>query len=271
MTAPSSPCIFVTGIWKSGNHLAYSALNELGIEGPFNGISGHLLHGRHAWAKRLIRSPRGAADAVQVGLETDVEVSGRYIARQAKRLAGKILGGHAAHSPALETTLREAGARMICIRRDPRDILVSFADWIGSRPDFYLHKDFAGLSRDARIEKLLRGGAGSGYELTPFPQVLERAEGWLTAPDVLQISFEGLIGADGGGDRAAQEAMVARLHAHARAPKPLAEVDIDNIYGGTLTFNKGRSQRWRELENTALVAEIEATLTPYLERWGYST
>lgn len=262
----TAPCIFVTGIWKSGNHLAYSALNELGIPGPFNGISGHLLFGRHAWLKRLIR---GGGDTVQVGLETDVWVNRRYIAGQARRLSGRILGGHAAHTPVLEETLRGAGARMICIRRDPRDILVSFADWIGSRPDFYLHADFAGLSRDDRIAKLLRGGQGSGYRLTPFPQVLERAEGWLTAPDVLQISFEGLIGADGGGDRAAQEAMVARLHAHVRAPKPLAEVEPDNIYGGTLTFNKGRSQRWREVENADLVAEIDTALAPYLDLWGY--
>lgn len=266
----TAPCVFVTGVWKSGNHLAYSALNEMGIDGPFNGIAAHLVFGRHAWLKRLIRGPRGHADALQVGLETDARVSRRYLAGQARRLSGRIMGGHAAHTPALEAIMRDAGARMICIRRDPRDILVSFADWIGSRPDFYLHKDFAGLARDARIEKLLRGGAGSGYELTPFPQVLERAEGWLTAPDVLQISFEGLIGADGGGDRAAQEAMVARLHAHVRAPKPLAQVNIDNIYGGTLTFNKGRSQRWRELENAALVGEIETAFGPYLDRWGYA-
>lgn len=270
MTASPSPCIFVTGIWKSGNHLAYSALNELGIEGPFNGISGHLLHGRHAWAKRLIRSPRGTADAVQVGLETNVEVSRRYIARQTKRLSGKILGGHAAHTQKLEQTLRDAGARMICIRRDPRDILVSFADWIGSRPDFYLHNDFVGLSRDARIEKLLHGGTGSGYDLTPFTQVLEHAEGWLSAPEVLQISFEELIGVDGGGNRTAQETMVAKLHSHVSAPKPLSEVNINNIYGGTLTFNKGRSQRWRELENNSLVTEIETTFGPYLKRWGYA-
>ncbi len=67
----TTPCIFVTGVWKSGNHLAYSALNEMGVEGPFNGISGHLLFGRHAWLKRLLRCPRSQGDTLQVGLETD--------------------------------------------------------------------------------------------------------------------------------------------------------------------------------------------------------
>lgn len=269
-TAPDgTPCIFVTGIWKSGNHLVYSALNELGIEGPFNGISAHLLFGKHQWLKRILRRPRGQADAVQVGLETDALVSGKYIAGSAEKLAGKIMGGHAAHTPELEGVLRAAGARMICIRRDPRDILVSFADWIGSRPDFYMHKDFAGLSRDDRIARLLRGGPGTGYTLYPFTTVLDRAYGWRTAPDVLQVSFEELIGAQGGGDAAAQQGMVDALHAHTRPVKPLSEVKLENIYGGTLTFNKGRSKRSKELDNAELVAEINETLAPHLARWGY--
>lgn len=65
--------------------------------------------------------------------------------------------------------------------------------------------------------------------------------------------------------------MVEDLHAHVRAPKPLSEVKTENIYGGTLTFNKGRSQRWRELDNTDLVAEIEAALGPHLPLWGYTS
>lgn len=269
MTAPSSPCIFVTGIWKSGNHLAYSALNALGIEGPFNGIAGHLVFGRYAWAKRLMRSPRGVGDAVQVGLETDVAVSRRYIARQARRLSGKILGGHAAHSPELEQTLRDAGARMICIRRDPRDILVSFADWVGARPDFYMHPDFKPLSREERVAFLLRGGRTASGPLHPFPEILRRSAGWLTAPDVLQITFEDLIGTSGGGDDLRRVQSVAAIHRHVGASRPLDSVDIASIYGQSLTFNKGRSQRWKELSDPALIEEINTTLFSVLSDWKY--
>lgn len=264
-----SPCIFVTGIWKSGNHLAYAALNELGVTGPFNGISAHLVFGRHQWLKRLLRQSHGGSTAVQVGLETDAFVSRRYIAGAARKLSGRILGGHAAHSLELEATLKEAGARMICIRRDPRDILVSFADWIGSRPDFYMHRDFAQLSRDERILRLLRGGAGTGYVLNPFSEVLRRGEGWLHASDVLQVSFEELIGTRGGGDTSAQEKTVRDLHAHVQPPKPFDEVKLEKIYGGTLTFNQGRKKRRKDIENPELVAEIEQTLAPHIQRWGY--
>ena len=236
-------CIFATGIWKSGNHLVYSALNEMGVEGPFNGISAHLLFGKHQWLKNLQRRPRGPADAMQVGLETDAVVSRRYIVSEAKKLSGRIFGGHAAHSSKLVSLLRESGAPMICIRRDPRDILVSFADWIGSRPDFYMHRDFAPLSRDERIALLLNGGQGTGYVLNPFSRVLERAQGWLTEPGVLQVSFEELIGAQGGGKSETQRAITRALHAHVDAPKPFDKVKLENIYGGTLTFNKGRTKR----------------------------
>ena len=266
----TAPCVFVTGIWKSGNHLAYSALNAMGVPGPFNGIAAHLLFGRHAWAKRIVRGPRAGNDAIQVGLETDAHVSGRYIAGQAKRLAGRIMGGHAAHSPRLEAILRQEGARMICIRRDPRDILVSFADWIGSRPDYFLHPEFMHLSREDRVRLLLEGGEFHFGKLCPFPEVLSRASGWLNARDVLQVSFEHLIGPAGGGDAAEQTKAVAAIHAHVNAPVPLAQVDTTSIYGGSLTFNKGRSQRWRELEDCVLVEKIETLLTPHLYDWGYT-
>ena len=266
----AGPCVFVTGIWKSGNHLAYSALNELGVAGPANGISGHVLYGKYWLAKRLLRRPWRRGDGVQVGLETDALVGGRYIARETRKMRGQIMGGHAAHSAQIEAVMRDEGVRMICIRRDPRDILVSFADWIEGRPDYFLHQVFEGLSREQKVARLLKGGRGRGFVLHPFVEVLRRAEGWLTAPDVLQISFEGLVGAHGGGDAGTQEDVIAALHAHVEAPKPMEEVRAENIYGGTRTFNKGRSQRWRELQDSALVEEINAQVGPELEKWGYA-
>ncbi len=266
----TAACVFVTGVWKSGNHLAYSALNEMGIPGPFNGIAAHLLFGRYAWAKRILRGSKGHEDAAQVGLETDAYVNRRYIGRQVRQLSGRIMGGHAAYSPELEAVLREGEARMICIRRDPRDILISFADWIGGRPDFYMHGDFAPLSREARVAFLLRGGQTAAGPLLPFAAILDRGLGWRQAPGVLQVSFEDLVGPAGGGDAAAQTAALAAIHAHVAAPVPLSDVDASAIYGGSLTFNKGRSRRWRELDDAALVAEIETTLAPQLGPWGYA-
>lgn len=266
----STPCVFVTGVWKSGNHLAYSAINALGIPGPFNGISAHLLFGRYAWAKRFLRKGKTRGPSIQVGLETDALVDRSYIEKQIKRLEGKILGGHAAYSVQLEDALIGAGARIVCIRRDPRDILVSFADWIESRPDFYLHQMFNGLSREDRVRRLLKGGNGNGFVLLPFSTVLSRAQGWMQSEAALQVSFERLIGEKGGGSADRQSEDLKAIHTHIAAPISFEKVPIDSIYGGSLTFNKGRSQRWRELQDAALIDQMQEELDPFLKLWGYA-
>jgi hypothetical protein len=259
--------VFVTGIWKSGNHLVYSALNELGIEGPFNGIAAHLLFGLGKTAKRLLR---GSASGIDVGLETEARVRPGYIRHSLRKLRGKIIGGHAAFSPELLALLRAQSVHMIVIRRDPRDILVSFADWIDGRPDYFMRPDFAGLSREQKVARLIRGGAGRGYTLRPFSEVLTRAEGWLTAGnDVLNVSFEDLIGPKGGGELGRQAAAIAAICRHLGRPAPDDPELIERIYGGSLTFNKGRSQRWRDLKGDDLHAEIAECLAPHLSRWGY--
>ncbi|MDE8652417.1 hypothetical protein [Novosphingobium album (ex Liu et al. 2023)] len=259
--------VFVTGIWKSGNHLVYSALNTLGIEGPFNGIAANLLFGRGAAAKRLLR---GSASGIDVGLETEARVRPGYIHHSLRKLRGKIVGGHAAFSPELLALLRAQSVHMIVIRRDPRDILVSFADWIDGRPDYFMYPDFAGLSREQKVARLIRGGAGSGYTLRPFSEVLTRAEGWRTAgKDVLSVSFEDLIGPKGDGTAERQAATVAAICRHLGRPVPDDPELIERIYGGSLTFNKGRTQRWRELQGADLRNEITACLAPHLARWDY--
>lgn len=261
--------VFVTGVWKSGNHLVYSALNELGVEGPFNGFAAHLLFGRGKAGKQLLRGVFPGMNGIDVGLETEARIRSGYLRRTLRRLSGMIVGGHAAYSEALAELLRNEGARVITIRRDPRDILVSFADWIGSRPDFYLYQDFQHLDREDRIRLLLNGSTDGIRPFKPFVEVLQRAEGWLTTSGALQLTFEDLVGDAGGGSAERQTSAVASIHSHVGAHKPLENVDFKSIYGNSLTFNQGRAARWRELESPDLIAEIEKRLGPKLHKWGY--
>ena len=260
-----SNCIFVTGIWKSGNHLVYTALNKLGIEGPFNGIAAHLIYGRFRMAKRLFR---GSAQGIDIGLETEVRIRPCYIQYTVRKLHGRILGGHAAYSPELVALMRSEGARMIVIRRDPRDMLISFADWIERRPDNYLYAEFGSLSREHRVAKLLHGDRAR--RIRPFTEVLARSEGWLTeAADVLVMNFEDLVGPKGGGTIERQATALGELCDHLGRAMPHGPEWLDGIYGNSLTFNKGQVQRWRELQSSDLKSEIVEILAEPMRRWGY--
>lgn len=266
-----APGIFVNGIWKSGNHLVYSALNELNVTGPFSGVAAHLLFQRRKFLKRILRGAWPGIGGIDVGLETEARLRPSYIRYTLRRLSGRIIGGHAAHTPELVELLRQEGARTIMICRDPRDILVSFADWIEGRPDYFMHPDFVGLSREARVERLLRGGTGIGYKLRSFNEVLGLAQPWLNeGEDILVVRFEDLVGPKGGGSFEKQAEVLAGICRHLDLTPPEDSAWMDRIHGGSLTFNKGRVQRWREIDSLDLKDEISERLSVELARWGYA-
>jgi len=159
---PAGP-IFVNGIWKSGNHLVYSALNTMGVAGPFNGIAAHLTRGSHPIIKRLVRGKWPGQSGIDVGLETKTGIRPGYIRQTLRRLEGRIVGGHAAYSPELFALLQAENARIIAIRRDPRDIFLSQTGSVRGRIFFYtatLHRLIAMLASDCccgvmRITKLI--------------------------------------------------------------------------------------------------------------------
>lgn len=159
---------------------------------------------------------------------------------------------------------------MMCVSRDPHDILISFADWIGERADFYMQAHYEHLSRESRVVFLLHGGTTSAGPLLPISEILARDVGWLRSPGLLQVSFTDLIGDAGGHCDALSTSTMAELHAHVATLKPLECIDTVAIYGGSVTFNKGRSQRGRKSESVDLVDEIAEVLSPHLATWGYA-
>lgn len=264
--------VFVTGVWKSGNHLVYSALNQLGVEGPFNGIAANLLFGRGQTIKRIIRGSLPMTCGIDIGLETGARIRPGYLRKTLRRLHGRIVGGHAAYSDEFMFLLRDEGARIISIRRDPRDVLISFADWIGERPDYFMYQDFVDLNREERVVRLLRGGPGSGYTLVPFTEVLRRARPWLKVElGILPVAFEDLVGPMGGGTQSRQLAVLDALCSHLELTPPAEPEWATRIYGGSRTFNEGRVGRWRELGSNDLKDEIKERLGESLVSWGYAT
>jgi hypothetical protein len=135
-----------------------------------------------------------------------------------------------------------------------------------------MHVDFVDLDREARVARLLRGGRCTGYTLRPFVEVLDRAQPWLSLGDrALTVCFEDLVGPNGGGKPERQALTLAKICDHLELTPPKDPTWVERIYGGSLTFNKGRIQHWQELESRDLRNEIDEQLTLKLRQWGYAT
>ena len=128
----------VNGIWKSGNHLIYSILNSLNLDGPSIGFSSHLLNGKYSYAKKMIRSINLIKDdAIDIGLDTKCQIRASWIINKIKN-KNNIIGSHIKYTEQIDDLIIKCNTKKILIIRDPRDILLSFCDWIKREKKYYL-------------------------------------------------------------------------------------------------------------------------------------
>lgn len=264
------PTVFANGIWKSGNNLLMRVLDLWGIRDLGLGLATSLLVGRHYWMRRVIRGPRFAADPVPVGLDMGVNVGARWLRHRLRRAGGRYFTGHAAFSDRLLQILRAEGVRPIQIVRDPRDIAVSYAHWIVSRPDFYAHPRLAELTTQERIQAIIRGWRDRRLHFESLATVLDRSYGWITRPDdVLVVRFEDLVGSRGGGDATAQnEALRAVASWCGLDPTRIPDV-AEHAFGQSKTFRKGEIGGWRSEFSDETAELFERVVGPRLAHWGY--
>lgn len=176
---------------------------------------------------------------------------------------------HFPHVGSLAERLRGTNLAVVFVYRDPRDILLSMADYIlnQSKPA-HLAKTLGGLGRPKLVERLWQGDR----ELLPFPDYLGMFAGWREEPGVLGLRFESLIGESGGGTSAEQTVAVEALAASLRLPKGTklaqAQARIFNARAGT--FFKGQAGRWRYESAPEIRAILASSAMSRLTRdWDY--
>jgi len=268
---------FVNSIPKSGTNLLEKLVARCGLSRSGRSIALSSVLGPFAPVRQILRSGAGP-NAVPVGLESQACVRPGWLRRYVESTRdGQYLSGHAPFSSLLYETLIDNGVRTIQIYRDPRSVLVSWADfsvtpelrWYPFQP--YLRS----LTFAERIHFFLDGGKVDGLgEYAPFAHVLMKTEGWMTSPDVLAIRFEDLVGSEGGGDIELQEKTIRSV---LRFLDMDAENDLEGaisqgLYGGTKTFRRGRIDGWRDEISDSLAREIVAkSRCAVTDRMGYFT
>jgi hypothetical protein len=144
-----------------------------------------------------------------------------------------------------------SGPRMVLNHRDPRDALISMATFLSGDGGHPIARQpetavFRPILRNLptmsdRITYLLRDPA------IPLLTDFETAISLLHHPDVCTVSFEELVGEEGGGGAAAQLAAVRRVVDHVESdidPTVVAEKVFNrNAY----SFHRGQIGAWRQL------------------------
>jgi hypothetical protein len=217
--------------------------------------------------------PPGLGEPVPIG--QGVSVSSWWVARLLRRLpAQAALLGHASYSDELRGQLLRSGVKTVCIVRDPRDVVVSYAHFIMKigkekitrRPE---HRALVALpDHRARLKTMMLGNEGTQSVPDRFRAFL----GWLDQPDVCVLKFEELVGAAGGGSDATQRREVERVARHLgqhRRPDEITRIAAA-LWGNTATFRKGEIGQWREEFDEELRELAQKHMTDVVARLGYA-
>lgn len=140
----------------------------------------------------------------------------------------------------------EAGEAKVIMIRDPRDVLISQMHWI-RKVSWWAPSNVIKKFRESSPE-------GQLTTLIEFPDTyfgvhyfVRKALEWMKRSDVFVCRFEDLVGPQGGGDRARQEATIRALAEHLGRSLSMQEVHqlADTLFGGTVTFREGQIGTWR--------------------------
>lgn len=163
--------------------------------------------------------------------------------------------------------------RIILNYRDPRDTLVSMVSFFAGDGGltflrFPESAVFAPILRNipdmaGRISYALRDPA------MPLLADYEAAISLFHHPLVCNVSFEELVGPDGGGDRSRQRAAVHRVAEHVESDAA-PETIVDTLFDpSAFSFHKGRIGRWRDVFTADHEVLFKERFGHLLEMFGY--
>ncbi|WP_308296741.1 sulfotransferase domain-containing protein [Streptomyces sp. ISL-44] len=164
--------------------------------------------------------------------------------------------------------------KVILNYRDPRDVLVSLVDFFSRNNGLKFMRYPESAIFGPVLESIEDYGNKLDYAMSdpqmPLLSDFESAISFLHHPNVCHVSFEELVGPQGGGSRAVQLAAVKRVANwldHDVDPASVADLLFNPQ---SFTLNKGRIGRWREAFSPAHVERFEARFGHLLDSFGYA-
>jgi len=174
----------------------------------------------------------------------------------------------------IEDWNQEKEPAIIFLVRDPRDMLVSFVDYLLRKTKYGM-----GTYREYLVYSEILSGIGS-YEQQLlyairdplFPGKLAiRESAWLANhASVLTVRYEDLAGARAGGNEDKQRDVLDKLATHVHRPIAMDKAVAACNKTDTFTFYKGKISRWRDCFTEEISNEFAAHCQFELDLLGYS-
>ena len=220
------------------------------------------VHSRLEYRFQRLYAP---AEKILVGVTSPIEVSAKLFHRWMGALPpGSYILGHIPWCPAARDILTELGMKHILIIRDPRDVYVSFLQYV-LKPSHELSASFGRMSPDERTAMVLDGGfAGpGGRRIAGVSETLRSIEKWKSSVECLIVKFENLVGEKGGGSKEAQVEECLKIAEHLGIEinrRNLPELCDQFFDTSSPTFRRGRAGAWKnEISSAALKRQNDLT------------
>lgn len=181
--------------------------------------------------------------------------------------------GHLPHSSASAKIISEERVKMLLILRDPRDVIVSHANYIAKKSSHYMHNLYRNLSEKDRIMTSIKGVSASNSHprMVNIRDKIQGVVAWMNHPSTYTTFFEKLIGPQGNGSRSAQVSELKTIMEHLGlqiSNQQLSAV-ASEIFGGTRTFRQGVNGRWKQFLDDEHKQTCKDLIGDFLIEFGY--
>ena len=169
--------------------------------------------------------------------------------------------------PRFREDLREEHTRTFFIARDPRDALLSAANYlIAQGKPHHIREELSAKSYEDILLAFLRGDNG----ITPFLEQFNAFRDWTKWEEVCFVRFEDLVGRAGGGDEERQRETLATMLKHAKLDLDLVDLAAQSVFNPLSgTFFRGQIGGFRDYFNGKVHHEFEKRFGHLLDEWEY--
>jgi hypothetical protein len=192
-------------------------------------------------------------------IRSETTVATRPLEEQLQRISetkrGQVISTHFPVSPALDQVLDQNHIQVANIIRDPRDVCVSLYHYIAKEPIFGVRRSYLRELPDdrSRLMAVINGidvprSDGVHVYWPSIAELFAMRLAWLDHPRACTVTFEELVGPDGGGSREYQRTAVRRLADHLSCRLTARDVDYitQRIFSRkSPTFRSGQIGSWK--------------------------